>query len=144
MQPALPGRSGASEQTAAVAPAAAAPTAGEQQAQAIAKEGNDARRAQLLAASERWTSMPVAERQAVAKAAKGLNALARSSSHTRAWADLAPKVREKLAAAMPDAAAAPASVEAAARRRPPARPTTCPSRPVPRRRRATTRRATSA
>ncbi|QRI92459.1 hypothetical protein JQN63_11025 [Delftia lacustris] len=116
MQPALPGRSGASEQTAAVAPAAAAaPTAGEQQAQAIAKEGNDARRAQLLAASERWTSMPVAERQAVAKAAKGLNALARSSSHTRAWADLAPKVREKLAAAMPDAAAAPASVEAAAR-----------------------------
>ncbi|MFS4518214.1 hypothetical protein ACMFLR_30620, partial [Delftia tsuruhatensis] len=72
---------------------------------AIAQQGNEARRAQLLAASERWTSMPAAERQAVAKAAKGLNALARASSHTRAWADLAPKVREKLAAAMPDAAA---------------------------------------
>lgn len=114
MQPAVPGRSGASEQTAAVAPAAApVPTTGQQQAVAIAKEGNDARRAQLLAASERWTSMPAAERQAVAKAAKGLNALARSSSHTRAWADLAPKVREKLAAAMPDAAAAPAAPAAA-------------------------------
>lgn len=119
VQSAVPGRSGASEQTAAVDPAGApAPTVGEQQAQAIAKEGNDARRAQLLAASERWTSMPVAERQAVAKAAKGLNAPARAGAHTRAWADLAPKVREKLAAAMPDAAAAPAapaSVEAAAR-----------------------------
>ena len=119
MQPAVPGRSGSSEQAAAVEPAAEpAPTAGQQQAVAIAQQGNEARRAQLLAASERWTSMPVAERQAVAKAAKGLNALARSSSHTRAWADLAPKVREKLAAAMPDAAAAPAapaSVEAAAR-----------------------------
>ncbi len=109
VQSAVPGRSGASEQAAGVAPAAApAPTAGEQQAQAIAKEGNDARRAQLLAASERWTSMPAVERQAVAAKAKGLNALARASSHTRAWADLAPKVREKLAAAMPDAAAAPA------------------------------------
>lgn len=116
MQPAVPGRSGASEQAAAVASAdAPAPTAGQQQAVAIAQQGNEARREHLLAASERWTSMPVAERQAVAKAAKGLNALARSSSHTRAWADLAPKVREKLAAAMPDAAAAPASVEAAAR-----------------------------
>ncbi|QFS65854.1 PLxRFG domain-containing protein [Delftia tsuruhatensis] len=122
VQSAVLGRSGASEQAAAVAPAAApAPTAGEQQAVAIAKEGNDARRAQLLAASERWTSMPAAERQAVAKAAKGLNAPARAGAHTRAWADLAPKVREKLAAAMPDAAAAPAApaapavVEAAAR-----------------------------
>ncbi|WP_212645737.1 PLxRFG domain-containing protein [Delftia sp. PE138] len=93
----------------ATAPAAApSPSPGEQQAQAIAKEGNDAQRAQLLAASERWTSMPAAERQAVAAKAKGLNALARASSHTRAWADLAPKVREKLAAAMPDAATAPA------------------------------------
>ncbi|PJO37641.1 hypothetical protein CTI10_015415 [Delftia acidovorans] len=56
VQPAVPGRSGASEQAAGVAHAAcAAATAGEQQAQAIAKEGNDARRAQLLAASERWT-----------------------------------------------------------------------------------------
>lgn len=109
VQSAVPGRGGASEQAAGIAPAAApAPTAGEQQAQAIAKEGNDARRAQLLAASERWTSMPAAERQAVAAKAKGLNALARASSHTRAWADLAPKVREKLAAAMPDAATAPA------------------------------------
>lgn len=116
VQPAVPGRSGASEQAAAVAPAAApASTAGQQQAVAIAKEGNDARRSQLLAASGRWTSMPAAERRAVAKAAKGLNALARASSHTRSWADLAPKVREKLAAAMPDAAAAPAAVEAAAR-----------------------------
>lgn len=116
VQPAVPGRSGASEQAVAVAPAAApASTAGQQQAVAIAKEGNDARRSQLLAASGRWTSMPAAERQAVAKAAKGLNALARASSHTRSWADLAPKVREKLAAAMPDAAAAPAAVEAAAR-----------------------------
>ncbi|MEQ6307444.1 PLxRFG domain-containing protein [Delftia acidovorans] len=115
MQPAVPGRSGASEQNAAVAPAAApAPTAGQQQAVAIAKEGNDARRAQLLAASERWTSMPAAERQAVAKAAKGLNAPARAGAHTRAWADLAPKVREKLAAAMPDAAAAPAAPAARA------------------------------
>lgn len=110
LQSAVPGRGGASEKAAGIAPAAApAPTAGEQQAQAIAKEGNDARRAQLLAASERWTSMPAAERQAVAAKAKGLNALAKASSHTRAWADLAPKVREKLAAAMPDVAAAPAA-----------------------------------
>lgn len=110
MQPAVPGRSGTSEQAAAVASAAApAPTAGQQQAVAIVQQGSEARREHLLAASERWTSMPVAERQAVAKAAKGLNALARASSHTRAWADLAPKVREKLAAAMPDAAAAPAA-----------------------------------
>ena len=109
VQPAVPGRSGAREQATGVAPAAApAPTAGQQQAVVIAKEGNDARRAQLPAASERWTSMPAAERQAVAKAAKGLNAPARAGAHTRAWADLAPKVREKLAAAMPDAAAAPA------------------------------------
>lgn len=122
MQPAVPGRSGASEPAAAVAPAAApASTAGQQQAVAIAQQGNEARRAQLLAASERWTSMQAAERQAVAKAAKGLNAPARAGAHTRAWADLAPKVREKLAAAMPDAAAAPAApaapavVEAAAR-----------------------------
>lgn len=114
VQSAVPGRGGASEQTAAVAPAAApAPTAGQQQAVAIAKEGNDARRA-LLAASERWTSMSAAERQAVAKAAKGLNAPARAGAHTRAWADLAPKVREKLAAAMPDAAAAPAAPAARA------------------------------
>lgn len=119
VQSAVPGRIGASEQAAAVAPAAApAPTAGEQQAQAIAKEGNDARRAQLLAASERWTSMPAAERQAVAAKAKGLNALAKASSHTRAWADLAPKVRETLAAAMPDAAAAPAAPAAPAARAP--------------------------
>lgn len=110
LQSAVPGRGGASEQAAGIAPAAApAPTVGEQQAQAIAKEGNDARRAQLLAASERWTSMPAAERQAVAAKAKGLNALAKASSHTRAWADLAPKVREKLAAAMPDVAAASAA-----------------------------------
>lgn len=68
----------------------------------------------MLAASERWTSMPVAERQAVAKAAKGLNAPARAGAHTRAWADLAPKVREKLAAAMPDAAPAPAPAPAPA------------------------------
>jgi hypothetical protein len=115
LQSAVPGRSGVSEQAAGVAPAGApAPTVGEQQAQAIAKEGNDARRAQLLAASERWTSMPAAERQAVAAKAKGLNALARASSHSRAWADLAPKVREKLAAAMPDAAAAPALQDQAA------------------------------
>lgn len=101
------------------APAASpAPTAGEQQAQAIAKEGNDARRAQLLAASERWTSMSAAERQAVAKAAKGLNAPARAGAHTRAWADLAPKVREKLAAAMPDVAAAPAAPAARTLRTP--------------------------
>lgn len=109
VQSAVPGRSGASEQAAGVAPSAPpAPTAGQQQAVAIAKEGNDARRAQLLAASERWTSMPAAERQAVAGKAKGLNALAKASSHTRAWADLAPKVREKLAAAMPDTASTPA------------------------------------
>ncbi|QPS09557.1 PLxRFG domain-containing protein [Delftia acidovorans] len=119
VQSAVPGRSGASEQAAGVAPAAApAPTAGQQQAVAIAKEGNDARRAQLLAASERWTSMPAAERQAVAGKAKGLNALAKASSHTRAWADLAPKVREKLAAAMPDAVAAPAAPAAPAARAP--------------------------
>lgn len=115
MQPAVPGRSGTSEQAAAVAPAGApAPKAGQQQAVAIAKEGSDARRVQLLAASERWTSMPAAERQAVAGKAKGLNALAKASSHTRAWADLAPKVREKLAAAMPDADAAPAAPAARA------------------------------
>lgn len=58
--------------------------------------------------------MSAAERQAVAKAAKGLNAPARAGAHTRAWADLAPKVREKLAAAMPDAAAAPAAPAARA------------------------------
>lgn len=114
VQSAVLGRSGASEQAAAVASAdAPAPTAGQQQAVAIAQQGNEARRAQLMAASERWTSMPAAERQAVAKAAKGLNAPARAGAHTRAWADLAPKVREKLAAAMPDAAAAPATPAAA-------------------------------
>lgn len=58
--------------------------------------------------------MPATERQVVAKAAKGLNAPARAGAHTRAWADLAPKVREKLAAAMPDAAAAPAAPAARA------------------------------
>ena len=122
VQPAVPGRSGASEQTAVVEPAAAsAPTAGQQQAVAIAKEGNDARRAQLLAASERWTSMPPAERQSLVKAAKRLPVTVRAGAHEKAWADLAPKVREKLAAAMPDASAAPAApaapaaVEAAAR-----------------------------
>jgi hypothetical protein len=115
VQSAVPGRSGASEQAAGVAPAAApAPTAGQQQAVVMAKEGSDARRAQLLAASERWTSMPAAERQAVAKAAKGLSAPARAGAHTRAWADLAPTVREKLAAALPDAAAAPALQDQAA------------------------------
>ncbi|WP_280192153.1 PLxRFG domain-containing protein [Delftia sp. PS-11] len=94
---------------AAATAAAPAPTAGEQQAQAVAAEGNEGRRAKMLAASERWASMPVVERQAVAKAAKGLNAPARAGAHARAWADLAPKVREKLAAAMSNAAAAPAA-----------------------------------
>lgn len=115
VQSAVPGRSGASEPAAAVAPAAApASTAGQQQAVAIAKDGNDARRAQLLAASERWTSMPPTERQSLVKAAKRLPVTVRAGAHEKAWADLAPKVREKLAAAMPDAAAAPASVDAAA------------------------------
>jgi hypothetical protein len=109
MQPAVPGRSGASEQAAAVASAdAPAPTAGQQQAVAIAQQGNEARRAQLLAASERWTSMPPAERQSLVKAAKRLPVSVRASAHEKAWADLAPKVREKLAAAMPDVAAPPA------------------------------------
>lgn len=74
-------------------------TAGEQRARGIAQDGA-ARRAQQLDASERWTRMPAAARQALAQRAPDLNAVAKKNVHTRAWGDLGPKVRGQLADAM--------------------------------------------
>lgn len=85
--------------TAAAVPAvpeAAAPTPGKQQAQQIARESAEARRQRQLGASERWTRMTDAERQAAAAQAQGLNVVARRNAHTRAWADLNEKHRAAL------------------------------------------------
>lgn len=74
--------------------------AGSQEAiAAIAQEGNarrEAERTRKLEASERWTRMTTAERQAVAAVAPGLNVIARKNLHTRAWADIGEKTRAKL------------------------------------------------
>ena len=71
-----------------------------------------ARRAQLLDASERWTRMTTAERQALAQRAAGLNAVAKRNAHTRAWGDLGEKVRGQLAGAMePGGPAAAGAIE---------------------------------
>ncbi len=72
-------------------------------AQTIAQEGNTQReqaRQRLLDASERWTRMPAAERQSLAKGAKGLNAVAKANVHKKAWADLSEKMRGQLADAI--------------------------------------------
>nr|WP_279088457.1 PLxRFG domain-containing protein [Comamonas thiooxydans] len=95
---------GAQEQGASLAKAQAQVTQAAGAAQAavgkaaqIAREGNAEREAQRqLDASERWTRMTTAERQAVAATAPGLNAIARKNVHTRAWPDLGEKIREKL------------------------------------------------
>lgn len=74
--------------------------AGSQEAiAAIAQEGNarrEAERARKLEASERWTRMTTAERQAAATNAKGLNAIQKKNVHTKPWADLSEKVRASL------------------------------------------------
>ncbi|WP_120967051.1 phosphoribosyltransferase [Comamonas sp. lk] len=69
----------------------------------IARDGNAEReqeRQRQLDASERWTRMTTVERQALAKVAPGLNAIAKANVHGRAWGDLSEKVRGKLADAM--------------------------------------------
>lgn len=88
--------------TAAKSPAPstqAAPAEKVEAAQAIAQKGNAQReqeRQRQLDASERWTRMTTAERQAVAAVAPGLNVIARKNLHTRAWADIGEKSRAKL------------------------------------------------
>lgn len=72
---------------------------GEAVAKAIAQEGNarrEAERQRKLEASERWTRMTAAERQAAAANAKGLNAIQKKNVHTKPWADLSDKVRAAL------------------------------------------------
>ncbi|CAM4266814.1 Phage MuF C-terminal domain-containing protein [Comamonas aquatilis] len=69
----------------------------------IARDGNaerDQERQLQLEASERWTRMTTVERQALAKVAPGLNAIAKANVHGRAWGDLSEKVRGKLSDAM--------------------------------------------
>ena len=84
---------------------------GDQRAQRGAV-ADPARRAQLLDASERWTRMTTAERQALAQRAAGLNAVAKKNAHTRAWGDLGEKVRGQLAGAMePGGPAAAEAIE---------------------------------
>jgi hypothetical protein len=83
---------------------------GDQRAQRGAV-ADPARRAQLLDASERWTRMTTAERQALAQRATGLNAVAKKNAHTRAWGDLGEKVRGQLAGAMEPNAPATAAVD---------------------------------
>lgn len=88
--------------TAAKSPAPrtqAAPAEKVEAAQAIAQKGNAQReqeRQRQQDASERWTRMTTAERQAVAAVAPGLNVIARKNLHTRAWADIGEKSRAKL------------------------------------------------
>ena len=67
--------------------------------QQIAREGSANRQAEQqrkLEASERWTRMTTAERQAAAEKAEGLNALAKKNLHTRPWADISAKNRKAL------------------------------------------------
>lgn len=84
---------------------------GDQRAQRVAA-ADPARLAQLIDASERWTRMTTAERQALAQRAAGLNAVAKKNAHTRAWGDLGEKVRGQLAGAMePGGPAAAGAIE---------------------------------
>lgn len=67
--------------------------------QQIAREGSANRQAEQqrkLEASERWTRMTTAERQAAAEKAEGLNAVATKNLHTRPWADISAKNRKAL------------------------------------------------
>jgi Inorganic Pyrophosphatase len=92
-------------------PETAAPTPGEQQAQQIARESAEARRQRQLGASERWTRMTDAERQAAAAQAQGLNVVARRNAHTRTWADLNEKHRAALMDVLAPRIPAPTTTE---------------------------------
>lgn len=77
----------------------------------IAQEGNaerEVQRQRQLDASERWMRMTTVERQAVTATAPGLNPIARKNLHTRAWADIGEKVRDKLLDSLVKSVAAPA------------------------------------
>ena len=103
---------------------------GVKKAAQIAREANaerEAQRLRQLAASERWTRMTTVERQSVTATAPGLNAIARKNLHTRAWADIGEKVRDKLVGALAEPAAdpaaqAPAAVSGEASAKPAAQP----------------------
>ncbi len=67
--------------------------------QQIAREGSANRQAEQqrkLEASERWTRMTTAERQAAAEKAEGLNAVTKKNLHTRPWADISAKNHKAL------------------------------------------------
>ncbi|WP_145914904.1 PLxRFG domain-containing protein [Comamonas thiooxydans] len=106
-----------------VSEAAGAAKAAVGKAAQIAREGNaerEAQRQRQLDASERWTRMTTAERQAVAATAPGLTVIARKNVHTRAWPDLGEKIREKLldslvAPLVESTSKAPAAIENAAK-----------------------------
>lgn len=83
----------------------------------IAREGNaerEAQRQRQVDASERWTRMTTVERQAVTATAPGLYPIARKNLHTRAWADIGEKVRDKLVGALVEPVAAPVAQAPAA------------------------------
>lgn len=72
---------------------------GTENAQAIAREGNERRQAEhqrKLEASERWTRMSTVERQAAAQHSSGLSKIAKGNVHKKPWADLSDKVRASL------------------------------------------------
>ncbi|WP_314972826.1 PLxRFG domain-containing protein [Comamonas testosteroni] len=102
-----------------VSQAAGAAQAAVGKAAQIAREGNaerEAQRQRQLDASERWTRMTTAERQAVAATAPGLTVIARKNLHTRAWPDLGEKIREKLLDSLVESTSkAPAAIENAAK-----------------------------
>lgn len=106
-----------------VSEAAGAAQAAVGKAAQIAREGNaerETQRQRQLDASERWTRMTTAERQAVAATAPGLTVIARKNVHTRAWPDLGEKIREKLldslvAPLVESTSKAPAAIENAAK-----------------------------
>ena len=75
-------------------------TAGQAAAQQIAREGNEVRRQRMVQASVAWASMKPEQRQAVVKAAKGVNLTKKGQLHTQAWADMSDKQRQALAKAM--------------------------------------------
>ena len=85
---------------------------GEKRARQIARESSEARHQRLLNASESWTRMTAAERQAVAGQAKGMNVIAKRNVHTRPWADLNPKHRDALMEVMAPQAEAPSDMQA--------------------------------
>lgn len=95
-----------------VSEAAGAAQAAVGRAAQIAREGNaerEAQRQRQLDASERWTRMTTAERQAVTATAPGLNPIARKNLHTRAWPDIGEKIRDKLLDSLVEPLVAPAS-----------------------------------